>query len=513
MDGKARWIVVMLIWFALLGAGVWGYTHFWKPAKEKAVEQAKQAEHDRTIQNTSSDSRYAYTVVINADAFSGYCLIRSRTFREECAKRGIGINIVDDGADYNRRLKDLAEGTAQMATFTIDTLITASAQMGDMPATIVLLMDETNGADAMVGSGKVFPNLDTLNDPDVKIVATSNSPSEFLARILMRHYNLPLLKPNAFKFVNGAAEVYKVYRNSDSKTKQVYVLWEPYVSKMKANPDYHVLVDSSKFRGYLVDVLVVSRDFAVKNPGIVDEVVKAYLTTVYNRRNDMADLFMEDARSIEPINKDDAANLVNTIWIKNTTENFAHMGLLHKDKFMHIDEMIGNITDVLVATNAIKSDPAKGRYSLWYYNAVLQKLSQEKWHPGFGNEEVREAKVLVKLSDEEWKRLEPIGTLNVPPLVFARGTANLTEGSEAILTDLLEKLGSWQQYYLIVRGNCAKSNDPDVQQANLDLAKARSQAAMDWLVQHGVDANRIHIADGEPSGYTTVAFVLGQIPY
>ena len=513
-NSKLKWLIIVGIWLLILGGGMWGYSHFWKPVQQKAAADAKVKEHDKVIQSTSSQSRFQWTININADAFTGYCVLRSRNFRDECAKRGIQVNIIDDQADYNKRLHNLADGTSQMAVFTIDALIKASASYGDFPATIIWVMDETKGADAIVGSKKVFPNIDSLNDPEVKVICTPDSPSEFITRVVMHHYNLPLLKQDCFKPANGAGEVYNVYKGSDAKVKQVYALWEPYVSKMRANPAYHVLVDSGKFRGYIVDVLTVSRDYAVKNPAVVEEVLKAYATAVFNRRNDMPDLILDDTRLLgEPIAKTDAERAVQSIWFKNTTENFGHMGLATGSNLEHIDEMIANITEVLLATGAIKSDPTSGKYALWYYNEVARKMFSESWYPGFGSEQIRQEKSLSQLSDEEWKKLEPVGTLRVPRLVFSRGTDALTDSSEATMTDLVEKLKSWPQYYLMVRGNCAHDPDPEVQQANLELALSRAKKAMDWLVAHGIDKNRIHVTEGEPNGSTTVAFILGQIPY
>jgi NitT/TauT family transport system substrate-binding protein len=514
MQSKLKWLVFALVWCAVLGFGVLGYKHFWKPVQEKRVEQAKEKEHQKIIENTSSTPHYQNTINLGLDGFTGYCILRSQTFKDECGKKSIAVNIIDDGGDYPKRLKSLADGSLQMSAFTIDALIKASANLGDLPATILLILDETKGADAILGVGKIFPNVDTLNDPQVKVVCTPDSPSEFMTRVVMHHYNLPQFTTNCFQFVNGANEVYNVYKTADPKKKQVYALWEPYVSKMKANPDYHILVDSSKFRGYIVDVLVASRDFVVKNPGVVEDVVKAYWTAVYTRRNDMADLVAEDTRKLgEPVSKKQAESFVQSIWFKNTTENFDQMGLTNGRQLQSIDEMIANITEVLVATKAIKVDPAKGNSSLWYYNEIAGKLFRDGWFPGFGSEKMREECSLAQLSEEEWKSLHVVGTLNVPRLVFSRGTATLTEQSEVILTDLVEKLKTWPSYYLTINGNTVKNDDPEIQKVNLELASTRADAAMAWLVQHGIGQNRIRCEKGETSGSTTVVFIVGQTSY
>jgi hypothetical protein len=49
--------------------------------------------------------------------------------------------------------------------------------------------------------------------------------------------------------------------------------------------------------------------------------------------------------------------------------------------------------------------------------------------------------------------------------------------------------------------------------ANKKLAADRAKVAMDWLVQNGVDRNRIRADTSEPNGSMTVAFILGQMAY
>lgn len=89
----------------------------------------------------------------------------------------------------------------------------------------------------------------------------------------------------------------------------------------------------------------------------------------------------------------------------------------------------------------------------------------------------------------------------------------MTEANEAILSDLEEKLKSWPQYYLLVKGNAIRSSDPEQQKSNAELARKRADAAVEWLVNHGVDKARVRSDNGEPNGSSTVAFIVGQIPY
>ena len=82
-----------------------------------------------------------------------------------------------------------------------------------------------------------------------------------------------------------AADVYNRYRKSAKDSRQVFVLWEPYVSKILANESMHVVIDSSRFTGYIVDCLVADRDFLVKNPDVAQTVVECYFRALYEYRS------------------------------------------------------------------------------------------------------------------------------------------------------------------------------------------------------------------------------------
>jgi len=509
MNTKARILLMAVIWICILGVAVVAWKYWFAPRQEQIAEEQAEQEHQEVLDKTSAQSRYTHEVVFNLDPFSGYAGFRSRDFKSECAQHGIKLTLVDDGANYADRLKAMADGECQMAVFTIDALVKAAAQLGDIPVTAICLIDETKGADAILG-GKAYPNIDAMNKPDTRIVCMPDSPSETLARVVMAHFNLDNLSANPFQFMDSADAVYEEYKRAKPNDPKVFSIFEPYVSRIVENPDYQIVIDSSKFRGYIVDVIVVRRGFLLKNKEVVTNVVKAYLSTIYKHRNDMADLIAEDAKQLgEPLKPEQAAKLVETIWFKNTTENFGHMGLTNGHGLQHMEEMCANIIDVLLKTDAINKDPTNGQPNLLFYDGVIKELFGTSWHPGFGEEDVRSEETLLALSDAEWGQLKPAGTLKAPRLVFARGTSTITTLSKKTLDDLAEKL-STLKYYLIVRGNVSAEGDVE---ANRKLAEARAQVAVDYLVDKGVEKNRIRAETSNPNGSTTVSFVVGEMPY
>ena len=145
---KVRVVLLVIIWFFILGIAVVAYKYWFAPRQVQIAEEQAKQEHQEILDKTSAQSRYTNEVVFNLDAFSGYAGFRTPDFKSECAQYGIKLTLVDDGANYAERLQAMADGKCQMAVFTIDALVKASVQLGDIPVTAICLVDETKGADA-----------------------------------------------------------------------------------------------------------------------------------------------------------------------------------------------------------------------------------------------------------------------------------------------------------------------------------------------------------------------------
>jgi outer membrane protein OmpA-like peptidoglycan-associated protein len=502
---KGKLLAVCVVWLSILGAGV----TIWKYVLTPARQASDQQEQERLLSDTSSPSRYEHRITFHLDSFSGYALLRSDELRRELAARRIDLKLIDDQADYATRLAALRDGNAQMAVFTVDALIKASASARDLPATIVALLDETTGADAIVGYRDAVPNVDALNQAGMRFVLTMDSPSETLARVVMSRFQLDRLEADPFVKATDAADVFRRYKQARPADRQVYVVWEPFVSKMLENPALHVVADSAGFPATIVDVIVAGRDFLVKNEEVVRKFVEAYLRVVYHYRERDAKvrLVMSDAQQQKlELTEAQAQKLVDGIWWKNTQENLAHMGLPAARPLLHVEDIIRNLTDVLTSTGAMERDPTDGKPHHLYRDKIMKDL--QNFHPGDGSEDVRDVQ-LPELSDEQWQRLQPAGTARMPELVFARGTDRLTEASRHTLDELARRLTT-TRYYVVVRGNASRVGDL---QANQELAGRRAKAAQEYLVTKGIDRKRIRASGVEPSGSTSVSFFLGQLPY
>lgn len=484
-------------------------------------------------QETSSASQYRQEIVVAADSFSGYAILRSDLVKQELKAKQIKLTIRDDKADYDARLQALKSGQAQLAVFTIDTLIMAGAKAGEFPGSIVLVIDETKGGDAIVAPPGALTSLQSLNDPEARLVLTPHSPSEFLARVVIAHFNLPNLPAKWALEENGAAEVYKKFRAAGPTEKKAFVLWEPYVSKALQKQGAQVLLDSSKLKGYIVDVLVAEREFLRDHPDLVRAVVEAHCRAafVYAQQPDgLVKLVMDDARAngSETLDETQARQVVRGIEWKNTLENYTHFGLNGGagSGVTHLEDSIGNIIDVLLKTKALAKDPLAGQPNTLFYAQVLAGMKAGGFHPGKNLnlladtgtvadvEKVRTEKQLAPLTPEQWASLRPVGQLRLEPVVFRRGSSAISEQSERDLQDLVRRLQSYPQFYLRVIGQARADGDPE---ANRQLAQARAEAVAQALGAQGLGAARYrteaapsNVAAGEAQA---VSFVVGQLPY
>ena len=79
---------------------------------------------------------------------------------------------------------------------------------------------------------------------------------------------------------------------------------------------------------------------------------------------------------------------------------------------------------------------------------------------------------------------------------------------------LAKTMSSWPQYYLTITGRVRPGGD---EQAALQLAKSRAEAAVEILIEEGVARERIRsfaeVAAENTVTAQSVSFVVGQRPY
>jgi ABC-type nitrate/sulfonate/bicarbonate transport system substrate-binding protein/outer membrane protein OmpA-like peptidoglycan-associated protein len=517
-------LIAAFLWIVILGVLAAGWRMLVQPRLS-----------DRLARETGSASMYQDEITVAADSFSGYAILRSELVRSDLKARKIKLALVDDKADYAARVDALRQGKVQMAAFTIDSLVTACARAGEFPASIVLVIDETRGGDAIVANTNAIPTLQDLNSADARLVLTPDSPSEFFARTVLAHFQLGRVADSWLVKANGAAAVHDAARRASAAEKRAFVLWEPYVSRALEKPGMGVLIDSSKLRGFVVDVLVARREFLRDRPELVRAVIEAHQRAAHaigQRPDGWVRLVRDDAKATGSDRLDDgqARKVVDGIQWKNTVENYAHFGLtsgVEAGGLPNLEDMIGNITGVLVKTKALPNDPLAGRIATLFTDRPLAAMRSDRFHPGQGlnliddpaltnaaSEQVRAEKELASLGAEQWQRLRAVGELGIDPITFGRASANLTLDSERALDALLHRLEAFPRYYVRVIGHARADGDPE---ANRALAQARADAVVQHLVIRGFNRNRLRAEASAPRDgggeAQVVGFFVGEVPY
>jgi len=509
---KTKIILAALVWLIILAIGVSIWRLVIDPVRTNRKSEIAKQQAEAAVEATSGTSLFNQEISIGLDSFSGYAVFRTTEFQKQLANHGIKLKLVNDEADYTARAGALEKGTLQFALFPADALLKTFSKLDYPPATIIAIIDETRGADAMLAYKKRFENVDRLNSPDVRFVLVGDSPSETLARVVIQDFGLNLVTNDAIVAVASPEKLIDRYKKADPSTNDVYVVWEPFVSQMLKNEAVHVLTDSSKFTGYIVDTLVVNRDFLLKHEPVAEAVLESYFTSLFSYRDatKLSQLMLEDAKltklTIEP---DQAAKMVQGIQWKNTQENFAHFGL-RPGAIIHIENILDRISRVLVSTGAIDREPVDGKWNRLYFDRPMKQIMSRNFYPGVQSEVIREELALKELTEKQWTELASVGTLNVPELVFSRGSSNLTERSQLILKELAERLQAWPQYYLMIRGNASNLGDVE---ANKELAAKRALGALQYLESAGIPKPRMRTIPGDITGETRVTFGVGEIPY
>ena len=485
---------------------------------------------DDLVDQTSSSSQYDHEVTIRLDSFSGYAAIRSPEFRSNLQDQGIRLQLEDDAADYADRIRALKRGTAQFGVFTIDGFLTAGSELGEFPGTIISVIDETFGADAILGYKTGVPSLAALNAPEASFILTPASPSEFLARVAIAEFGLDRVSKNWIES-DGAEAVYKALKKANATDKRGFVLWEPFRSQALEDDDVHVLFDTSQVSGYIVDVLVVQRAFLRDQPNVVKSVVESLLRASYHysaQPGGITGLVRTDADATgSPLSNQQAGTVVDGIRWRNTLENYAYFGLVPSERaggIMHLEDSISNIAGVLRRTGGLQGDMIAGKEADLFYAGTLQQLLTEDFHPGkqdgqghLGTADLQAGQSSIELpplSEEEWKDLAAVGSMQIKPISFGRGGAKLNIQSKRELDELARRLRSLPTFYMTVHGHTRAEGDKE---ANAQLASDRASAAANYLMERGVSPNRVRPLAVAPSGtggtQQAVSFALAQRPY
>ena len=455
----------------------------------------------KKVQVATSDAKDVKgKITIAYDDWIGYYPLISSRMKKFARSEGYILDGVNDGADYPARMQALKEGKYDFAVVTVDSYILNAVPV-DFPGTIIAVLDESKGDDAMVAYTNLVKNLDSFQDGfNGSIGYTSGSPSEHLLKALPVHFNVPGLKnlPERQRVkTKDSQEALGLLRD---KKVRVAVLWEPNVSKALQIPGVGRIIGTESMSKVIVDILVVNREFASKYPERVDFLLRTYFRTLKFYTDEQEEL-KKDIHTELKLTDDSIQKMLDGVAWVNLSENcHSWFGLSGPGQVAEqgLVDTIDSTVSILVESGDFKSNPLpdKDPYRIMnsqfiqeIYKNGIQNGFAALVSPGGTNATAALAHSFKPLSDAQWDKLHAVGSIRVEPIVFQTGLANLDVEQKEKLDTAMERLKHYPSFRILVGGHTSLSGDPD---ANKNLSQQRAEAVARYLtVTYSLDENRI----------------------
>lgn len=460
-------VFVILIWF------------FIKPFfVEQSMRLSSDAAHD------------AVNIRIGGDNYIGYWFINSHEMRKIAAKKGIRINFTDDGGIYEERLKKFADGEYECIVLPVNSYL-QHGKKWNYPGVIVAAISESKGADGVVGLNISSPNINALNDPSLTFVYTAESPSEFLLDLTIHDFDLDKLRTSNTwrKEVNSSEEVYKMAKKGQG---DIFVAWEPDLSKILDLDNMSYIFGSDNFRGYIIDVFVFSRKFIKSDRNAIINFFNTYYQVMNIYANNKEQMLDEIEKSTQ-LNEEKVKLLLNKIEWYDLSENSSQMfGIASGAGAFANDGIVNSIiscTDVLIDAGVFTIDPLSGDPYLIVDSSILDELTKNLNVTSISKANNTTIS-FKKLSEKEWNNLPVVGTFKVRDITFQSWNNNLDpDGEKTVDKTAALLINNYPNYRIIIRGHTASGGEEKLnRQRSLERAKAIAQRL---IAVYGVDPARI----------------------
>ncbi|MBI5077098.1 OmpA family protein [Candidatus Falkowbacteria bacterium] len=448
------------------------------------------------VEDTSAAKDLKGEVRIALDSWVGYFPLRSSQFKQKMRQAGWNIKITDDGADYHARAEKFAKGEYDIMVATVDSYVLNSAK-NKYPGVITVVIDESFGGDSIMAMKTAGESIDAFKNKTPKVAFTPDSPSHHLLKAVRSHFGAAsLLPPKGSKErveTKGSEEALKLLLSGQV---QVAVLWEPDVSRAQAQPGIVKLMGTEQARRYIVDVLVVRREFLKEKKDVVKLVHSAYFRALKYYQDNPEELKKElgEETKLTPANVADM--LKGVIWV-NLTQNchdWFGVGAPNESPNTLIVDTIDSTVAVLIDNNDFSDNPLPDNDPYKIFNVdILQDL----FLTGVAGFQKEEDKVIInsletkfeQFTEEQWSRLKVVGTLKVNTIVFQSGTTRLSLEGKEELDRMVTELTHFPSFRVKIMGHTSVEGDPE---ENKKLSLERAQAVAQYLmVTYNIDANRL----------------------
>jgi len=454
-------------------------------------------------QKATSDARATKgTIMLAMDDWVGYAPLCSDQMKSRMRQAGYILECVNDAADYPGRMEKLRKQKIQMAVATVDSYLLNGARE-NFPATIVAVIDESFGGDAIVARKSKYESLDALKSAtDIKVALTPDSPSEHLAKAAAVHFDIPALKKpgKSWQLPTDGAEA--ASQKLMDGTVDVAVIWEPNVSRIldKGNGEFVKLLGTEVTAKLIVDILLVNRDYAQDHPEAVSALLANYFHTLKYYRDNPDELRKTLKKATGLSGKQVEAMLDGVKWA-NLTDNaqkwfgISSFGTMPDEGLV---ETIEGAVRILTGSGDFSSSPLPDHdpYRITnsqYVADLFQGVSSAGQFTGAGAPSIPvqnpgASNQFPELSEQQWGKLREVGTLQVRPIIFQSGTATLSYEGKIELDKAAESLKHYPSFRILIKGHTSTQGDKDANQA---LSLARAESVRRYLnITHELDPKR-----------------------
>jgi outer membrane protein OmpA-like peptidoglycan-associated protein len=443
------------------------------------------------LERSSSDAAGTHgTIHIGMDNWIGYFPLCSPVMERNLRKEGYILSCEDDKADYSKRFKKLKKSELNFAVSTIDAYL-LNGERSNYPGTIISVLDESKGGDAIVARKKILPNLDALKDnPNTHIAFTPQSPSEHLFKAVNSHFDLPFLRSDNQDWrveTEGSGDALK--RLMDG-TVNAAVLWEPDVSRALSDSAFTRLIGTEDTDKLIVDVLLVERRFSKENPEVVQILLKTYFKSLgFYYTN--PDQLRRDIKKRDKLAADQIDSMLQGVeWISLNENASLWFGSGTTGQQAGVVDAIKSALDILIGNNDFNANPLpqKDPYRLTNRSYIYELATQNGQPKAVKNTDTL-ARPFTILDDQVWSSLKRVGTLKVDPVSFQRGSAILDYKGKKMLDRAAEKLRRYPNFRFLIEGHTGVRGD---KKANIQLSLARAEAVSRYLqVTYKINDGRI----------------------
>jgi NitT/TauT family transport system substrate-binding protein len=241
------------------------------------------------------------------------------------------------------KLRAFHNGVIDAAAVTLEEVV--NLNLGGQ-VQVVLVLDSSNGADCVVAR----PEVKTLADLKGKRVGAEDVmlPTYVLHRALEQ---VKLKVADVQRVHQGPAESAEALRRGEV---DAVVGYEPYCQRMVAEGG-HVLFDSTRIPGEIVDVLVVRRAYLEANPAQVDALVRGWFAALARLRERP----QESVRKMGPRLGIPEENFLQALKGVHYPDAQEQRTLLAGDK-PRLPETIERLRKVMVQYTGVSSSPIPG---------------------------------------------------------------------------------------------------------------------------------------------------------